>query len=357
MIIHLPYALYFTSLVVSFFLFPVFIRILEKNKILDSPDDRKIHASHTPSMGGTPIFFSCVFSLLVWLPVDIADQFKYLFMSLSIMFLVGLRDDLIPLKPSTKILSQLIPILIFVYLSKERIHSFYEIYEIEIPVIITFIITSTFLLVFSNSLNLIDGIDGLAGSLCLLILFFFGFWFWIMGSSHYSLLAFCMAGGISSFLIFNWNPSKVFLGDTGALLLGLFIGYLGIVFLNTNEAASNFKELRFRSPVAAAIAILIIPILDTIRVVIVRLIKRQSPLQADKNHLHHLLLKGRLSHSQATLVLVLLNILFITMALVMREAHPLLNWSVLIILSLGSISLIVLFKELRLKPHTKKPCI
>lgn len=305
-------------------------------------------------MGGAPILFSCLFSLLVWLPADIADQFKYLFMSLSIMFLVGLRDDLIPLKPSTKILSQLIPILVFVYLSEERIHSLYEILEVEIP---SFIITSAFLLVFSNSLNLIDGIDGLAGSISLLILFFFGFWFWVMGSRHYSLLAFCMAGGISSFLIFNWNPSKVFLGDTGALLLGLFIGYLGIVFLNINEAASDLKELRFRSPIAAAMAVLAIPILDTVRVVIVRLLKKQSPLQADKNHLHHLLLKSGLSHSQATLALVFLNILFIITALVIREVHPLLNWSVLILLSLFSISLMVVFKELRLKTFTKKSSI
>ncbi|MEM6816148.1 MAG: MraY family glycosyltransferase [Bacteroidota bacterium] len=354
MIIHLPYALYITSLIAAFFLFPIFIQILEKNHILDSPNERKIHSVQTPSMGGVPIFFSCLFALIIWLPGAIALEFKYLFSSLSIMFLVGLRDDLIPLSPRTKILSQLIPILIFVYLSEQHIHSLYEIYDVELGATLSFFLTSFFLLSFSNSLNLIDGIDGLAGSISLLILTFFGFWFAFTEDTTYSFLSFCAAGGLTSFLIFNWQPSKIFLGDTGALLLGLLIAYLGIVFLNTNEALPTSSWIKYKSPLASCVAILIIPIMDTIRVIIVRLLNRKSPLQADKNHLHHLLLESGLSHSKASLTLVLFNLIFIGLTFLTRKIHPIMSWLLLVSMSLAAMWSIVRFKEYYSKSFTKK---
>ncbi|MDX1629782.1 MAG: MraY family glycosyltransferase, partial [Fulvivirga sp.] len=209
---------------------------MENKKIVDTPGQRKIHMHDTPSMGGIPMFLGAVFALVIWLPGHAANEYKYLFGALILTFVIGLRDDLIPLRPIYKLLSQLIPAAIVIYLSDIHLVSFYDIGNIHFPIWISWLLTLFVIVVITNSINLIDGLDGLAGSVSFISLSALGGWFFLADYYFLGYIIFAFLGGILSFLIYNWQPSKIFMGDTGALLLGFLLSCMIILFINKNHA-------------------------------------------------------------------------------------------------------------------------
>lgn len=287
---------------------------------MDTPDKRKIHAVGTPSMGGIPIFLAVTFSLLIWLPYEVPDRFKYLIGALVLVFIIGLRDDLIPLKPQYKLINQLIPSIMVIYLSGIILDSLYGLFYIEdIPIVVSWSLTLIAIIVITNSFNLIDGIDGLAGFIGLVMLTSFGIWFHMIEMNIISYLIFSFVGAIFSFLIFNWQPSKIFMGDTGALLIGFLLACVAITFINANYNLNVDHPYKFKATISTAICVMIIPLWDTMRVFILRVIRSRSPFTADKNHIHHLLLRLGLSHTKINLLLATVNLLFISIAVLGRK--------------------------------------
>ena len=182
----------------------------------------------------------------------------------------------------------------------------------------TGVIISLFtIVVITNSFNLIDGVDGLAGSLGLLTTLIFGTYFFYAGELTYAVMSFALSGSIIGFLIFNHSPAKVFMGDTGSLLLGLVNSILVIKFINTaGNPSGNFP---LQSAPAIGFSILMIPLFDTLRVFGLRIIQRRSPFSPDRTHVHHFLLDLGLSHRMVTITCVLVNITFILIAFFMRS--------------------------------------
>ena len=174
-------------------------------------------------------------------------------------------------------------------------------------------------IVVINSFNLIDGIDGLAGSLGFMASTLLGFYFLQVNLPAYSILAFSLAGSLAAFLIFNFQPAKIFMGDTGSLLIGLIHAILIIKFINV----AQMPAINFPIDAAPAIgfAILMIPLLDTLRVFGIRIIHQRSPFSPDRNHIHHLLLDKGLSHKAITMTLVGINLLFVLGAYVFRQVR------------------------------------
>ncbi|MEQ8928196.1 MAG: MraY family glycosyltransferase, partial [Fulvivirga sp.] len=203
-----------------------------------------------------------------------------------------------------------------------------------------------------NSFNLIDGIDGLSGTLGFIIISSFGVWFYLTGNMSLSFISFAFLGGIMAFLVYNWYPSKIFMGDTGALMIGFLIGCLAIYFININFNLDPSSPLRFSATIGTAICILIVPLTDTLRIFILRILSAKSPLHADNNHIHHALLMLDLNHAQSTLVLGVVNLLFIGLAILGKEwsEFQLLSSSILLALLL----LWVLHKLVIHKAQTQK---
>ena len=202
-------------------------------------------------------------------------------------------------------------------LSKFRVQitSFYGLFGIQdLDPVVGFVLSIFVVIVVTNAFNLIDGLDGLAGTIAVICLVFFGVWFTLVGERFTPILIFSMLGAILAFLSFNWQPAKIFMGDTGALILGFLFSILAISFMEVNYHLEENNMYKFGAPISVAISVIIIPLCDTLRIFIIRFSKLKSPFKADKSHIHHALVRMGLKHYQTTLVLGLVNVLFILFA-------------------------------------------
>jgi len=314
-----------TSFTIAILFFPVLIKLLTQWKLFDSSGHHKIHQGFTPSMGGIPIVIGVVFSVLIAFSLADWISMKFFFISLALMFITGLRDDVLTLTPRDKLLSQLLPVIILVVFGDVVLDSFYGFSpEFEFPKSLAWGVSIFSIIIFTNAYNLIDGLDGLAGSIGVIALLCFGCWFYTTDNYPLSLISLVFAGSILGFLFFNWQPSKVFMGDTGALTIGFLLSFLAIQFVNQNYSLSPNHVARFQASIGTVICVLIIPVFDTIRVIVLRLRKFESPFHADRNHLHHQFINLGFSHAQAVLMIGGINIFFVFLAWILREKSDLL---------------------------------
>jgi UDP-GlcNAc:undecaprenyl-phosphate/decaprenyl-phosphate GlcNAc-1-phosphate transferase len=307
-----------TAFVVSVFIFPILIKYSHKKKIWDEPSHRRINKRVIPSIGGVAIFFGFATSTLIWVDVLKWHDFKVILGILFITFILGLCDDLVHIKPSVKLLGQTIAGSLAFFLLDIRLSSFYGLMDGSFNPLVSYFITIFTIIILTNSFNLIDGIDGLAGTFASVALLFFGSWFLLVGDVNYSILCFSLAGAIVAFLIFNWEPSRILMGDTGALLIGMMLSITVIGFINRNSSLPSDADYKFNAPIAVSICVMIISIVDTVRVIIIRVSKGMSPLVADKRHIHHALVRVGLRHKQCVLLLAGIHLTFIAAALVFR---------------------------------------
>ena len=306
------------AFLITFFAIPVIIQVAKDKKLFDEPDERKVHKNVIPTLGGLGIFAGFIIATLMGVPSAISSELQYFAAATTVIFFLGIKDDILILSASKKFIGQLIAagiIIKFGGIQISNLHGFLGVYEI--PHITGTIISLFTIIVITNSFNLIDGVDGLAGSLGLLTTIVFGTYFYYAGQLTYAVMAFALAGSIIGFLIYNFSPAKIFMGDTGSLLLGLVNSILVIKFINiAGNSASNFP---IESAPAIGFSILMIPLFDTLRVFGLRIMQRRSPFSPDRTHVHHFLLDLGLSHCMVTITCVLVNITFIAMAFFMRS--------------------------------------
>ena len=308
-----------TAFLMTFLMFPVFIKFFKRRNFLDDPGGRKIHTARTPAMGGLPIFIGFCIAILIWAPFEVLRETNYVLSALSIMFIIGFRDDLINLRAFQKLFGQIAAALIIVTVCDIRLMSLYGLFGIgEIPIALSYILSIFTIIVITNAYNLIDGIDGLAGSVGVIASIFFGTWFFLNDQNSFALISFAFAGGLLAFLNFNWAPSKIFMGDTGSLLIGFFLSIVTIKFIDTNSMLEP-SEFVFGGSVGTAMAVLILPLADTARVFVKRVARGKSPMHPDRTHFHHILLRLGCNHSQSTGILVTVNIVFVLLALVLKD--------------------------------------
>ncbi|MCB0496677.1 MAG: undecaprenyl/decaprenyl-phosphate alpha-N-acetylglucosaminyl 1-phosphate transferase [Cyclobacteriaceae bacterium] len=306
------------GLLVSFLVMPLIIALLKKKNLMDSPDRRKIHRGFIPSMGGIGIVVGLIVALLIWLTFNGIIESKYLLAGVGLLFVAGIRDDLIPISPRVKLIVQILAAFI-VLTDGIVISSAYGLFGLDdIYYTVKIFITIGFIIFFTNSFNLIDGLDGLAGTIALIISSFFATWFYLNESYYLAVISAATAGSIIGFLYYNWKPAKIFMGDTGALSLGFLFSVLAILFLNKDSALTT-EWYKFQAPISTAIAVLIIPLFDTSRIIVVRLVKKKSPFEPDNNHTHHVLIRLGLTHAQAALVLGFANLVFIGFVTIFRQ--------------------------------------
>jgi UDP-GlcNAc:undecaprenyl-phosphate GlcNAc-1-phosphate transferase len=306
------------SFIITFLAIPIILQVAEQKKLFDIPDERKVHTRPVASLGGVGIFGGFILASLLSIQGYLYPEFQYFFAASIVIFFLGLKDDLMILSATKKFIGQIIAASILIHLGGIRLDSMFGLFGLEnLPEAFALALSYLTIIVIINSFNLIDGIDGLAASLGILTTFVFGIYFFAVDYQAYSLLAFSMAGSLIAFLIFNHNPAKIFMGDSGSLILGLVNAILVIKFINV--AHSPFVAIPLTSSVAIGFSILIVPLLDTLRVFSIRILNGKSPFTPDRNHLHHLLLDRGLGHKAVTICCVGINIGFILIAWVGRS--------------------------------------
>ncbi|MEO5996954.1 MAG: MraY family glycosyltransferase [Chitinophagaceae bacterium] len=308
----------FLSFAITFLAIPVIIRVSEEKMLFDVPDERKIHIAPIPSLGGLGIFAGFVITCLLTLSFHNASEFQFFIAAALVIFFLGIKDDILIISPLKKFIGQVLAAFLIIYKGGVQIksmHGFLGFYEL--PEIFSLILTYFTVIVVINSFNLIDGVDGLAGMLGFMATSILGLYFLKIDLVQYAIFSFAIAGSVAAFLIFNFQPAKIFMGDTGSLLIGLISSILVIKFINVSSAPS--VRMPLQSSPAIGFAILMIPLLDTLRVFAIRIFHRRSPFSPDRNHVHHLLLDRGFTHQKVTLTLVAINLFVIVLAYLGRS--------------------------------------
>ncbi|WP_408098768.1 glycosyltransferase family 4 protein [Peredibacter sp. HCB2-198] len=306
---HTLFLAFLTALILSFLSIPSIVRISKVKHLFDEPDSRKCHKSRVPTLGGVAIFGAMIFSLTFWSDQELIRELQYILASLMILFYVGVKDDLLNIRAYKKLIVQIVASFIIVHYAGIRLYSFFGLFGIhDLDVFSSYAISIFTITSLTNAFNLIDGIDGLAGSIGILVSLIFGVWFSCVHSYQYAILSFTMMGALIGFIYYNWSPAKIFMGDTGSLIVGFVSAILAIKFIEINRHMDREADFKVISVPVVTISILVIPIFDTIRIFSVRILKGRSPFAPDRNHIHHLLLDRGMTHSQTVLTLLGVNI-------------------------------------------------
>jgi len=300
------------ALCISLYAVPVVVRVAHSLRFLDNPNERSAAVCSIPTLGGISIFLSFIFSTMVGLSGEPMPEFVYIIVAVLLMFFIGLKDDILTIPARKKLVAQIIAAAIIIFLAKIRftnLHGFLGIGEIGI--VLGVILTFFAIIVIINAFNLMDGIDGLCAGLSMLAATTFGTWFFISGHFNYAILSFSLVGGILGFFYYNVYSKKnrIFMGDTGSLVLGTIMSVIVIQFNEFN--IDQTQPFTIASAPAVSFGILIYPLIDTLRVFTIRLLQFKSPFVADKNHLHHRLLTLGFSHKKATYTIMTMNFIFI----------------------------------------------
>ncbi|MFK8045005.1 MAG: glycosyltransferase family 4 protein [Crocinitomicaceae bacterium] len=331
-----------TALSVVLFATPSLIKVAKLKHLVDEPSEaRKLHNRSIPTIGGVIIFSAFMFACFLWFPVEAGsnrelEPFLYLMASLVLLFFVGVKDDIIGMSPSKKLFAHFVVGVILVLMGDLKIESFHGIFGLEVilPDWAQFLTSLFVYVVIVNAVNLIDGIDGLAAGIGFIITVTFGVWFCYSPSAYWAVVSFSLSGALLGFLIFNFNPARIFMGDSGSLTIGaiIFVLTTQVIESDTNFLLQPFANI---STPIFAIGVLIYPLLDTLRVFILRIIAGKSPFLADRNHLHHKLQDKGYGHRKVVVILYAFNVSCIAIVCLTPALNPtlqlltLLSWALL----------------------------
>ena len=310
---------FITAFALSYMVMPGIIKIARAKNLNAHTGERHAHLEITPSLGGIGIFVGILFSIILWTPFELFAGLQYILCGMLLLFVMGVKDDIVEMSARRKMIGQIVAAGILVFKSGVLLTSFYGIFGIEeLPYFVSVGLSIFIIIVIINSFNLIDGINGLSGSITLLVCTFFGYWFTSVDEAGLAIIAFATVGSVVAFLRYNFPKADIFMGDTGSLILGLIISVLAIRFIELQTKLPLEHPYRYAAAPATAVATLILPLFDTLRVFILRALRGRSPMSPDRNHVHHLLIDSGLSHAQATLILFTVNVFFIGMVVSMQ---------------------------------------
>ena len=287
------FLLFMTPMITTLLLVPPIKRLAIVTGAIDEPDERRVHKGRVPRLGGLAMFFGFLLTFLIYF--NGYTQYRGIFIGMFIVVIIGLIDDSLGLDPRLKFLGQIVAALAAMVLSDVNINflggvlgSNYSLGWLSWPLTVFWIVGIT------NAINLSDGLDGLASGISLIAFTSFGFLAYQRDDVVIFSLCLVLVGCILGFLKYNTHPAEVFMGDTGSLFLGYFLGTLSI--------AGNFKSLTTMTLILPVL-VLLVPISDTLWAIVRRLREGRSPFSADKKHFHHKLLNYGMDQSQTVSVI------------------------------------------------------
>lgn len=331
-----------TAFIVTMLCIPQIIKIVNRYQLHDVPDARKEHKTPVPTFGGVAIFLGMMVAMFLWVPLRTEAHVVAFIFSIITLFCMGIFDDLRDLSATYKFIIE-IAIASLIAVAGIRIQSFNGLFGIhELPVTAQYTLTVLAIVGITNAFNLIDGIDGLAGGLGFMSLITLGIFLTLSGEKSLGLVAFALAGGLLAFLYFNFNPARIFMGDTGSLILGFVISVLCIRLIQANIGTTH--QVLENAPIFT-LGIVLIPVFDTIRVFAIRIWKGKSPFAPDKTHIHHLLTNHGFGHSFATSAICVVHAAILWQVYWLRELPQEL---VLLLVVLVMLVVVVVFRNLAL---------
>ena len=350
---------FFTAFVVVLYSTPSLIKVAVLKRLIDHPsEERKIHTRSIPTIGGIIIFAATIFAYTLWYSIEYyreakamvtsVNEFKLIIATSLVLFFVGIKDDIIGTAPVKKLFAHILVAMILVLMGDLRISSLHGIFgAYTIPYWASVFLSIFTYVVVVNSFNLIDGVDGLAAGVGFITSTSFGIWFVSAGEFPYAALSFALSGALLGFLVFNFAPAKIFMGDSGSLIVGLFVCILAIKLIEFPSHKLNFFWLRVSKPVFV-IAILAYPLLDTLRSFTIRTFKGISPFMADRNHIHHKLLDNGYSHQKTAVVIYIFSILNLLLALASYYLpFPTLSLILIVVFSFGFLFTVIRLNGIR----------
>ncbi|RZK62818.1 MAG: undecaprenyl/decaprenyl-phosphate alpha-N-acetylglucosaminyl 1-phosphate transferase [Hymenobacter sp.] len=294
------------ALLIAAFAVPSIIYVAHLKNLFDAPNNRSVHKMPTPRLGGVAVLAGFLSALTIFAPL--ANGVQYLLAGCLLLFFVGLKDDLVTVSVAKKFVGQLLATGVVMFMADVRLTSLQGILGIgTLPVGVSYALTFVAIVGITNAINLIDGLDGLAGTIVLIISSTLGYYFYQYGGTgygNYAFVAACLLGGMLGFLRYNFHKANIFMGDTGSLVCGFIVSVLAIQFIEMGRAPG--QPLGGASP-AVALGILFVPLFDTCRVFLLRMLAGKSPFAPDKNHIHHRVLALGFSQISTVLLLGALN--------------------------------------------------
>lgn len=325
------YVLYAAALIVSVLVSVYAVRkiifITDRRKIYDVPDNiRKIHGDRIPSLGGIGIFTGYIIASSFFMYLE----WYYVVAASVILFFTGIYDDIMNMRPSKKLVAQLIASAIIVLFADMRIKWLPGVAGIgELPYAVSAGLTIFLCTFFINVFNFMDGIDGLA---CVLTIFYTivqAALFFVLGDHNMTGIAISLMGATIGLLWFNRAPAKIYMGDTGSMMLGLTIFTFAVSFVNSYASGHASTEVSIihssQGATGIMISLLLLPVVDAIRVFSLRMARGVSPLHADRSHVHYFLLDIGMSHTGAVIAITITNIVVLFAGWALQDLPLLLN--------------------------------
>ena len=336
------------SFLLVYFVIPNIRAIIKTRRLTDIPDERSSHKEATPTMAGVAFFITLILTLFFIQNFDDKHIGINIIAAVSMIFMVALKDDLVLVPPKTRLAVEIIAIGLIIFFSDLHILNFQGFLGLyEIPFIPSVVITIIGMLGIINAYNLIDGVDGLASIIALIIFGNFGLIFLTVENYFFFLICVSFIGMLGAFLFYNFSKTKkIFMGDTGSLIIGFVIGLCAIEFLSMDPSMLTKFSFLPENTLILLFSIVSIPIFDTFRVITIRIKNKKSPFEPDRNHLHHLLLDCGFRHHQVALLLGILNyLIIISIAILAKDLHYLLMTALVIVLFGGFILLLNYLKS------------
>ncbi len=318
------------AMILTYISIPPLMMLAQRRKLLDKPDWRKQHIKEVPYFGGVGILLGFLGSILLFGRLDFQGSAQYIIAGSLIVFLIGLRDDMVNLKPFVKLIGQCIAAFFVVYLADLHLPSYFGVLaNIELDPQFLLVCSIIICLVLINAINFMDGIDGLCASFMVFSCAFFAYVFLTNGDEVFAVMSLAMIGALAGFLIYNLQPATLFMGDAGSLFCGLVLSaFLFRFLMDQQKAPVNYS---FAEPLAIGLITVCIPIYDFVRVILLRILRGLPPHKADRSHFHYQIIDAfQTTHLQTTAILMIISLLMLVVAI---AAQPLGTFAIVAIVT------------------------
>lgn len=316
------------------------LKIAKDKNLVDNPDARKLQKTPVPVMGGIAVFIGMVAGVLIGSALSAGLGLGYtgvllpVVLAMMVMLYTGAMDDIVGLSPGSRFALEILTLLGLIFASGSCVDSFHGLWGVEafswwIGVTITVVAGVGVV----NAVNMIDGVNGLSSGLCIVCCIIYGVVFFLAGDMPNTMLAFAMVAALFPFLLHNvfGSNSRMFIGDAGTMVMGMLMTWFTISVLSSNTEVAIKLQLPNANMIAFALAVLSVPIFDTVRVMFMRILKGKSPFHPDKTHLHHIFVNVGISHALTSLVEITLNVLVVVVWIVMVRCGARMDWQLYVV--------------------------
>ena len=318
---------------------PKILKIAIAKNLVDNPNARKLQRRPIPNMGGPAVFFGITIGLCCSQTVLNSPNIFILMAAMLIILYIGIMDDIIGLTPTLRFVIEILIICWLMYVNDASINCFYNLWGVDvIPGWISYPLTIFACVGIINAINLIDGVNGLSSGFCFMASIVFAIMFYHMGNLAMMTIALSAAGAIIPFFLHNvfGYDTRMFIGDSGTLVVGTMMSMFVISILEANLSSMSMM-LKGVGLIPFTIAVLSIPVFDTVRVMSTRILHKKSPFNPDKTHLHHMFIDLGFSHIGTTISILCLNFMIIAVWFVAYKLGSSIEAQLYIVLALGVI--------------------